>query len=148
MKNKTILFGGSGLLGSTFLKIYPDIISVGRTKPTENNAHIHIDSIDDLSILDGMDIDNVIFLIGNSNHHMLNKTGSTMLAFDYNVLPMKKALDYFILNHKLKSFVFFTTILLYGNEPKGRPVNEKDKIYPYTNEYVFSKHIAEEVGSF
>ena len=42
----------------------------------------------------------------------------------------------------------FTSILLYGSEPKGRPVHEKDKIYPFQNEYIFSKYLAEQVYEF
>ncbi len=146
---KTIVFGGSGFLGGVFLEEYPETLSVGRTIPKDinTNRHIHIDSVDDLSVLDDLEIDNVIFLIGNSNHHLLN--GEVMKAIEYNVIPLKKALAYFEKRkQKIKKFVFFTTILLYGNESKGRPVHEDDKIYPNTNEYVFSKYLAEEVGKY
>jgi len=146
---KSVLFGGSGLLGSTFLEMCPDLISVGRTRPSSHipNSHIHMSNTDYLSVLDDMEIDNVIFLIGNSNHHTLN-TSPLGVALDFNVNPMADALDYFHRKHKLKSFVFFTTILLYGNDSKGRPVNETDTVYPHANNYIFSKHIAEELGRY
>jgi len=147
MSKSTILFGGSGFLGNVFLRENPDIISVGRTHPGFDiiNKHIHLDSMDNLSILDDLEFDNVIFLIGNSNHHLLNN--SCMDGIEYNVIPLKKALNYFQ-NRKLKKFVCFTSILLYGNESKDRPVHEQDDIYPYQNEYLFSKHLAEQVVEF
>lgn len=143
----TILFGGSGFLGDVLLRENPDVISVGRTKPSSDikNGHVQMDSIDDLSILDDLEIDNVIFFIGNSNHHLLNN--SCMDGIEYNVLPLKKALNYFQ-HRKINKFVCLTSILLYGNEPKGRPVNESDDVHPFTNEYIFSKFLAEQVVGY
>lgn len=144
--SKTILFGGSGFLGSVFLREHSDIISVGRTHPgSVNNLHIPIKDMDDLSVLDDIEFDNVIFLIGNSNHHVINN--GCLDGIEYNVLPLKKALHY--LQHRnIKKFVCFTSILLYGNEPKDRPVNEQDEIYPYQNEYIFSNFLAEQIVEF
>ena len=147
---KTILFGGSGFLGHIFLRDYPEIISVGRTHPSQpnseiNNEHIHLPDMDSLHILDDVEFDNVIFLIGNSNHHEINS--SCMMGLEYNVIPLKKILHY-LKGRKIEKFVCFTSILLYGNEPKGRPVNEQDEIYPYQNEYIFSKYLAEQVVEF
>lgn len=147
---KTILFGGSGFLGHIFLRDYPEIISVGRNHPSQqgseiNNKHIHIPDMDSLHLLDGVEFDNVIFLVGNSNHHEINS--SCMMGMDKNVIPLKKALHYF--QHRgVEKFVCFTSILLYGNEVKGRPVNESDEIHPYQNEYIFSKYLAEQVVEF
>ena len=147
MNSKTILFGGSGLLGPIILEKYPDIISVGRTPPPDyiKNKHIPIQSLDDLSVLDNLDFDKVIFLIGSSNHHMIN-TKVTM-GLDYNVIPIKKALHYFQ-NRKLKKFVAFTTILLYDMHKMKLPVGEDQHINPYANDYVFSKYLLEEVAKF
>jgi nucleoside-diphosphate-sugar epimerase len=147
---KTILFGGSGFLGHIFLKEYSDIISVGRNHPTQfgseiKNTHIHIPDMDSLHLLDDVEFENVIFLVGNSNHHKINSSG--MMGMDYNVIPLKKILHY-LKGRKIKKFVCFTSILLYGDEPKGRPVNEQDEIFPYQNEYVFSKYLAEQVVEF
>ncbi|MDO8579443.1 MAG: NAD(P)-dependent oxidoreductase [bacterium] len=144
---KTILFGGSGLLGPIILELYPDMISVGRTVPPSyiKNKHIHIDDIGDLSVLDELDFDKVIFMIGNSNHHEINT--KCMMGFEYNVIPLKKALHYFQ-KRNLKKFIAFTTILLYDVLKLKLPVGENQPINPYINDYVFSKYIAEEVTKF
>jgi nucleoside-diphosphate-sugar epimerase len=147
---KTILFGGSGFLGHIFLREYPEIISVGRNHPSQTeseikNEHICIPNMDSLYLLDDIEFDNVIFLIGNSNHHEINS--SCMMGLDYNVIPLKKILHY-LRNRKINKFICFTSILLYGNIPKGRAVNENDEIFPYQNEYIFSKYLAEQVVEF
>jgi nucleoside-diphosphate-sugar epimerase len=147
---KTILFGGSGFLGHIFLREYPEIISVGRTHPSQpgseiKNTHIDVPDMDSLHLLDNVEFDNVIFLVGNSNHHEINS--SCMMGLDYNVTPLKKVLHY-LKGRKIDKFVCFTSILLYGNEPKGRPVNEQDEVFPYQNEYIFSKYLAEQVVEF
>jgi nucleoside-diphosphate-sugar epimerase len=144
---KTLLFGGSGFLGHVFLREYPDMISAGRTHPGPDIKNIHIDipDMDSLHLLDNIEFDNVIFLVGNSNHHMINS--SCMMGLEYNVIPLKKILNY-LQNRKIEKFVCFTSILLYGNEPKGRPVNEQDELYPYQNEYIFSKYLAEQIVEF
>jgi nucleoside-diphosphate-sugar epimerase len=144
---KTLLFGGSGFLGHIFLREYSDIISAGRNHPGSDITNLHIDvpDMDSLHLLDNVEFDNVIFLIGNSNHHLINS--NCMMGMEYNVIPLKKILHY-LQNRKIKKFVCFTSILLYGNEPKGRPVHEQDEIYPYQNEYIFSKYLAEQVVEF
>lgn len=146
---KTLLFGGSGFLGHIFLREYPDIISAGRSHPGSDikNRHINIPDMDSLHLLDDVEFDNVIFLIGNSNHHQINS--SCNMGIEYNVMPLKKML-YYLKNSKRKinKFVCFTSILLYGDNPKGRAVTEEDAIYPYQNEYIFSKYLAEQVVEF
>lgn len=145
--SKTILFGGSGFLGPIILEQYPDIISIGRTPPPEyiKNKHFQINNLDDLSILDSLDFDKVIFLIGSSNHHLINNHPT--MGLDYNVIPLKKALHYFQ-KRKLKKFVCFTTILLYDVNKMKIPVDESQLINPYINDYVFSKYLSEEVVKF
>tara|TARA_B110000503_G_scaffold23182_1_gene36098 strand:- start:12775 stop:13686 length:912 start_codon:yes stop_codon:yes gene_type:complete len=147
MSGKTLLFGGSGFLGPVILNQYPHIVSVGRSSPPSyiKNEHIFFDSINDLSLLDNIKIDNVIFLIGNSNHHYLNNT--CIEAINYNVLPLKKALSYFS-KRSLKKFVCFTSILLYGKEGRNELISEKHKIFPYQNEYIFSKFLSEQVVKY
>ena len=146
MRSKTILFGGSGFLGPIILEKYPDIISVGRTAPPFyiKNKNIHVD-LDNLSVLDDLDFDKVIFLVGSSNHHLIN-TLPTM-GFDYNVIPLKKILFY-LQKRNIKKLIFFTTILLYDVEKMKLPVDESQPINPYINDYVFSKYISEEIGKF
>ena len=141
---KTILFGGSGFFGPVLLAKNKNIISVGRTKPPEEikNQHIHINSLDDLSNLDKIDFDKVIFLIGSSNHHEINLK-STM-GVDFNVYPMVKILSY-LKKRKIKKFICFTTILLYDKSKMTLPVDETQPIDPYINDYVFSKYLSEEI---
>ena len=101
MKN-TILFGGSGFFGPIILKKYPKIISVGRSKPpTEiKNKHIQISNLNNLKKLDKIKFDKVIFLIGSSNHHIINKNIS--IGIKYNFEPMIKIMEY-LKNRKIKS---------------------------------------------
>ena len=144
--SKTVLFGGSGFLGPIILEKYPDIISIGRSPLPSHlkNKHRQID-LDDLTRLDSLDFDKVIFLVGSSNHHLIN-TLPTM-GIDYNVLPLKKILFY-LQKRKIKKFMCFTTILLYDTQKMKLPVNETQAINPYVNDYVFSKYLSEELIAF
>ena len=94
MKN-IFLFGPSGFLGPSILKRYPSITAIGRTKPPLfiKSKFIKLKNFENLKVLDGK-IDYVIFLIGNSNHHNLNKSNLD-LALDHNFYPLQKALNYF-----------------------------------------------------
>ena len=139
----TFLFGGSGFFGPIILENYQDIVSVGRTRPPAGitNRYIQLDSLDDLSILDKEDFDKVIFLIGNSNHHEINKRAT--MGLDYNVLPLTKALHY-LKDRDLKKFIAFTGALLYDQSKITLPVDESQSLAPYKNQYIFSKYLAEE----
>lgn len=142
--SKTILFGGSGFLGPIILEKYPDIVSVGRSPLPGHlkNKHIPLSSLDDLVALDNLNFDKVIFLVGSSNHHIIN-TKPTM-GLEYNVLPLKKILFY-LQKRKIKKFICFTTILLYDVTKMRLPVDETQPINPYINDYVFSKYLSEEL---
>lgn len=144
---KTVLFGGSGFLGPIILERYPDIISVGRSPiPTHLiNKHISLPTLDNLTVLDSLDFDKVIFLIGSSNHHVINTHPS--MGIDYNVVPLKKILFY-LQKRKIKKFICFTTILLYDVNKMTLPVDESQAINPYINEYVFSKYLSEELVKY
>ena len=146
MKN-TVLFGGSGFFGPIILKKYPNIISIGRTKPPKElkNKHIQIKNLNNLRKLDSINFDKVIFLIGSSNHHIINK--NVNIGIKYNFEPLIKIMEY-LKNRKIKKFICFTTILLYKNEKPGKSVSEKGKTDPYKNNYVFSKHLMEETVNF
>ena len=143
---KTILFGGSGSFDPIILKKYPNIISVVRTKPPKDliNKHIHITNLNNLKKLDKINFDKVVFLIGSSNHHIINK--NINIGIEYNFNPMIKIMEY-LKNKKIKKFICFTTILLYKKK-SNRRVSEKDEINPYENNYIFSKHLLEEVVNF
>ena len=144
---KTILLGGSGFLGPVILSKDPKIISVGRSPIDESlkNKHINLDSLDDLKILDDLDFDNVIFLIGSSNHHEINL--KITMGIDYNVYPLQKILKY-LTNRKLNKFICFTSMLLYDQKKLINPVSENQPINPYTNDYIFSKFLSEEIVKF
>ena len=142
--SKTILLGGSGFLGPVILSKDPQIISIGRT-PIESslkNKHLDLPSLDNLKKLDNLDFDKVIFLIGSSNHHEINK--KITMGIDYNVYPLQKILKY-LSNRKLKKFICFTSMLLYDQSKLQNPVDEKQIINPYTNDYIFSKFLSEEI---
>ena len=142
--SQTLLFGGSGFLGPIILEKYPDIISVGRSPLPSHlkNKHIHLPSLDDPAILDSLDFDKVIFLIGSSNHHVINTKPS--MGLEYNVLPLKKILFY-LQKRTIKKFICFTTILLYDVNKMKLPVDETQPLNPYINDYVFSKYLSEEL---
>ena len=144
---KTILFGGSGFFGPIILKKYPKIISVGRSKPPKNikNKHIALKNLNNLRKLDKINFDKVIFLIGSSNHHIINKKIDIGIKFNFE--PLIKIMEY-LKTRKIKKFICFTTILLYENEKPGTPVSERNKTNPYKNNYVFSKHLMEEIVKF
>ena len=132
----TILFGGSGFFGPVILEKDKEIISIGRTKPPQHikNKHISIKNLDDLSILDNMEFDKVIFLIGSSNHHEINL--KTTMGIDLNVYPLMKILSY-LEKRKIKKFICFTTILLYDQKKMVLPVDESQPINPYINNINF-----------
>ena len=145
--SKTILFGGSGFFGPVILKKDKNILSVGRKKPPLEleNQHVNLESLDDLSVLDEIDFDKVIFLIGSSNHHEINL--KTTMGVDLNLYPLVKILAY-LKNRKIKKFICFTTILLYDQKKMILPVNEDQLIDPYINDYVFSKFLSEQIVHF
>ena len=145
--SKTILLGGSGFLGPVILSKDPEIISVGRS-PIESfleNKHLDLPSLDNLEKLDSLEFDKVIFLIGSSNHHEINQ--KITMGIDYNVYPLQKILKY-LSNRKLKKFICFTSMLLYDQSKLQNPVDEKQLINPYTNDYIFSKFLSEEIVKY
>ena len=143
---KTILLGGSGFLGPEILSLYPKIISVGRTRPNVYCEHHHCQTVYDLEkVLDVLEFDKVIMMIGSSNHHELNS--QNLLAFDKNIIPLKIVFRT-LRKYKIKKLISFTSILLYDREFMTLPVSENQRINPYQNEYIFSKYLAEEVANF
>jgi len=143
MHSNTILFGPSGFLGPAILKKYPKIIAVGRTFPPFycKNKFIKIKSLNDLSALDKIKISKVIFLVGNSNHHVLNKSNIEK-SLNYNLIPLKKVLNYFE-KRKLKKFITFSGALVYDEKKLKIPCKENSPLNSSKNNYIFSKYIAE-----
>ena len=142
---KTILFGPSGFLGPSILKKFPRIIAVGRTKPPLycKNKFIKIKNLNNLRILDKVQIDHVIFLVGNSNHYKLNKQNIDV-ALSYNFYPLKETLDYFS-KRKIKKFISFSGALVYDEKNLKLPCNETAPLNPFKNNYIFSKYLTEQL---
>ena len=146
----TILFGGSGFLGPYILANHPGMISVGRRPPPTANRHIPIHSLADLSALDDVDFERVIFIIGNTDHHSLEE--ATLLrdqpnAFDYHTLPLIQTLEQ-LKSRPLKKFIYFSSVLLYDENRLTLPVSEAAPIDPYKNRYTMSKYLGEELCRF
>lgn len=148
--SKTILFGGSGFLGPYILENYPDIISVGRTRPTTKNRHIPIETLANLDVLRDVAFDKVIYIIGNTDHHNLEKETldrDEPTAFDYHVTPLVQVMEQ-LKSYPIRKLIHFSTILLYDRERLTLPVDEHAAIDPYRTRYVLSKYIAEEACRF
>lgn len=147
----TIILGSSGFLGPQILMKYRDIISVGRTVPPRVNdiKHLNCPSLENIpSVLDKVEFDKVIMMIGSSNHNVLNKQlPLNVEAIEKNVLPLKKVLSYFR-TRNLKKVISFSSILLYDRDVMKLPVVEETPINPYQNDYIFSKYLGEEIAKF
>lgn len=142
----TILFGGSGFLGPYILSRHPEMVSVGRSQPTTANRHIPIASLDDLSVLDGVEFDSVIYIVGNTDHHTLDRETiprGEATAFDYHTLPLVRTLEQLKIR-PLRKFIHFSTVLIYDEGRLTLPVSEAAPINPYKGRYVLSKYLAEE----
>ena len=147
-KNDTILFGCSGFFGPIILENYPNIIAAGRTPPPKyiKNKYIKVRDSRDLNKRKNFNFKNVIFLIGNSHHSVLNSS-SLDKALSYNFYPLKDYLEFFI-KKKVKRVIIFSGALIYGKKNLKLPVNEKQKIDGYQNNYLFSKYLSEQIAEF
>lgn len=146
----TILFGGSGFLGPYILRNYPGIISVGRSAPDAPNRHIHVDSLADLDVLRDVPFHSVVYIIGNTDHHNLEKEvvpRGEPTAYDYHVIPLLQTLEQ-LKQYPIRKFMHFSTILIYDEKRITLPVSEHAPIDPYKNRYVLSKYLAEEACKF
>jgi nucleoside-diphosphate-sugar epimerase len=145
--SQTLLIGGTGFLGPIFLKKDPSIIAAGRSPLPSylSNKNIYLPDLDSLHLLDSVDFDRVIFLVGSSDHHILNSHPT--LAIEKNVIPLQKILSY-LRTRKIKKFVAFTTMLQYDSQKMRLPVDENQPINNRVNNYVFSKCLAEQVTEY
>jgi len=142
--NKTILIGPTGFLGPAFLEKDPSITAVGRSKLPEHlvNDFFYIKDDNDFSKLDNLDFQNVIFLIGCSDHYLLNSHPT--LAIEKNVLALSKFLWYLRQSkHKINKIINFTTMLQYDTSKMVLPCNESQPRKPSTNNYILSKYTSE-----
>ncbi len=146
----TILFGGSGFLGSHILESRPEIISVGRTAPATKNRHIQVDSLANLGVLRDVEFDKVIYSIGNSDNYTLDRESLTPdepTAFDYHLVPTMHVLEQ-LKQYPVRKFIHFSSILLYDADRITLPVAETAPINPYRTRHVLSKYLSEEACRF
>tara|TARA_B100000575_G_C23099518_1_gene634309 strand:- start:612 stop:1526 length:915 start_codon:yes stop_codon:yes gene_type:complete len=140
---KTILIGPTGFLGPSFLEKDENIIAVGRSKPIcLKNEFFHIEDDLDFKKLDQLKFDNVIFLIGSSDHHVLNSNPT--LALEKNTLALSRFLWYLRdSKREVNKIINFTTMLQYDTERMELPCNEEQPRNPTVNNYVLSKYVSE-----
>lgn len=144
LDKKTILIGPTGFLGPSFLRFDPYITAVGRSNLPAGltNRLVKIGSDLDFSPLDNLEFDNVIFLIGSSDHKILN--AHPTMAIEQNVLALSRFLNYLkISKRKVNKIVNFTTMLQYDSLKMNIPCDESQPRNPYVNNYVMSKFISE-----
>ena len=142
--NKTILIGPTGFLGPSFLKKNPSMIAVGRSGLPNHlsNEFFPIKGDLDFSELDNLEFENVIFLIGSSDHQVLNSSPS--MAIEKNVLALSRFLWYLRdSNRKVNKIINFTTMLQYDTKKMTLPCNESQPRNPSVNNYVLSKFVSE-----
>jgi nucleoside-diphosphate-sugar epimerase len=144
--NKTILIGPTGFLGPAFLEKDPSIIAVGRDYlklPKHlNNEFFYIESDASFAQLNDLDFQNVIFLIGCSDHHRLNIHPT--LAIEKNVLALSRFLWYLKQSkRKVNKIINFTTMLQYDTSKMILPCDESQPRNPMVNNYVMSKYMSE-----
>ena len=141
------LVGPTGFLGESFCRLSQNIVSVGRSRPTNHSQrHIHIGNDLDFSILNDECLEYIIFLIGSSDHEVINNHPT--LAFEMNVLPLAKFLHYCSQrNQKPKKVITFTTMLQYDTNEMRLPCDETQAIKADQNNYVLSKVMAENISN-
>jgi nucleoside-diphosphate-sugar epimerase len=145
--SNTILIGPTGFLGPSFLESDSSIVAVGRGELPKylTNDYVRIVDENDFEKLAVVEFDKVIFLIGSSDHSVLNSTPS--LAIEKNVIPLQKFLFWLKSSNKqVKKIVTFTTMLQYDTKLMRLPCDEKQALNPYVNNYVLSKFFAEQVS--
>jgi len=146
----TILFGGSGFLGSRILALAPRMVSVGRTKPATPNEHIPIEGIADLRALRGRRFERVIFAIGNSDRPGLDREDvppGEPNAYHYHTLPLLDAFEQ-LKSYPIRSFVRISTIHVYDVSRATLPVGEDAPVDPYRSRHAFSNHLGDEACRF
>ena len=153
-----ILIGASGLIGPYVLARCPEMISVGRTPPPATtpegvplgNRHVQVDDVRDLSALEDVEFDRVVYFIGNTNHRVLEAdrlVEGEANAWDFHVYPLIHTLEQ--LKHRpIQKVMHFSSILLFDEDRLSIPVGADTPIKPYKNRYAMSKYVAEELCKF
>jgi UDP-glucose 4-epimerase len=122
----------------------PSILAVGRSGLPEDvyNEFIKIGGDLDFSPLDNVDFENVIFLIGSSDHKILN--AHPTMALEKNVLALASLLTYLKTSgRKINKVINFTTMLQYDSLKMIIPCDEEQPRNPSINNYVMSKYVSE-----
>lgn len=136
-----ILFGGSGFTGGAVLRLFPAMISAGRTPPDAPNRHIHVPALDQLGALDGVSFDRVILCTGTSRHvELMRKAGDEAALF--HVRPTLDVLQA-LRERAIRSVVRLSTVLLYDDARGTLPVTEQSPIDPARNRYLQSQYDGE-----
>lgn len=146
----SVLFGGSGFLGSAILRRCPDMVSIGRTPPPTSNRHVPLASFDDLRALDSLPFDSVVFAVGNSDRRSMERPVVPLgepNAFDHHVIPLLRTLEY-TLRRPMRRFIAFSTVLVYDHARARLPVAEDAPLNPVGLRYVVSKLMAEQACAF
>lgn len=143
---RTLLIGGSGFLGSAVLRLFPAMLSAGRTPPLTANRHIHLDSLGDLTPLSGEDFDRVILCTGTSRHtELMDQPLDRALSFHLQpTIDVGEQLA----SRKVKSFVRLSTVLLFDDRAGTLPIDERSPIDPYRNRYLLSQYLGEQAARF
>ena len=131
-------------MGHSFLEKDPSIIGVGRSPLPKHltNEFFYIESDETFSMLDDLDFQNVIFMIGCSEHHILNIHPT--LAMEKNVLALSRFLWYLKdSKREINKIITFTTTLQYYTSKMKLPCDELQPRNPTVNNYVLSKYVSE-----
>ena len=136
-----ILFGGSGFTGGAVLRLFPELVSVGRTAPDAPNRHVHVPALNQLAALDGVSFDRVILCTGTSRHvELMRNSGDDGVRFHVQpTIDVVQALR----GRSLRSVVRLSTVLLYDDALGTHPVTEESPIDPTRNRYLQSQHDGE-----
>lgn len=142
----TVLFGGSGFVGTAILRQFPEMISAGRRAPAAPNRHVAVQDLGELAALHGVSFDRVICCAGTSRHvELMEQPMEAALAA--HLVPSVRALEQ-LRERRLRSFVRLSTVLLYDETRAPMPVEEVSPIDPYRNRYLMSQYLGEEASRF
>jgi len=141
-----LLVGSSGFFGSAILRLFPGMLSAGRTQPAVPCRHVPLRTLQDLSPLRDEVFDRVILCTGTSRHVELADQPAD-IAMQYHLQPTIDVGEQ--LRHRnLKSFVRLSTVLLFDETRGTLPIDEQSPVNPYRDRYVLSQYLGEEAGHF
>lgn len=142
----TVLFGGSGFVGTAILRLYPEMISAGRRASAAPNRHVCVEDLGNLAALRDVEFDRVICCVGTSRHVELMERPLAE-ALEAHMMPSVRLLEQ-LRERPLRSFVRLSTVLLYDEARAGMPVDENSPIAPHRNRYLLSQYLGEQAAHF